>query len=129
MFYNVSNHPVKYWEREQVLAAEELGGKVCDVPFPEVSPADSFADIAAQARRLARHLLETARSGDVFHVMGELTFAFSLVALLQQGGMMCVASTTERHVTYDKANPDAKISSFRFVRFRQYPPLNGLDMS
>jgi hypothetical protein len=52
--------------------------------------------------------------------MGELTFTFALIRLLQSQGIICVASTTHR--TSEVLDDGKKISKFEFVRFRTYRP-------
>jgi len=52
------------------------------------------------------------------HIMGEMTFTFTVVTRLKELGIRCVASTTERKTSY---NADGtKLSEFSFVRFREY---------
>ncbi|OWY22703.1 hypothetical protein B6N25_06305 [Sphingobacteriales bacterium TSM_CSS] len=54
-------------------------------------------------------------------IMGEFTFSFTLVALLQQRNITCIAATCHRN-TID--HPDGtKTTIFRFEQFRVYPPV------
>ena len=52
------------------------------------------------------------------HVMGELTFCFSVVQQLKEKGVRCVASTTERIV--EETADNKKVTQFSFVQFREY---------
>ena len=52
------------------------------------------------------------------HIMGEMTFTFMVVTRLKELGIRCVASTTERKVTYD--SDGVKQTEFQFVMFREY---------
>ena len=118
MFYNISNHPSKYWPQNQLSEAHQIAGEVVDIPFPEVSPYDSATEIHLKAKLFAQAITDRLAEGDVVHIMGEHTFMFSLVSFLLKKGVRCVASTTSREVAYSK-NGD-KISQFHFVNFRDY---------
>lgn len=118
MFYNISNHPSKYWPQHQLSVAHQMAGEVVDIPFPEVSPYDNSSDIDLKAKQFAQTIIDGLTEGDVVHIMGEHTFMFSLVSFLLKNGVRCVASTTSREVAYSE-NGD-KISQFHFVAFRDY---------
>ncbi|MCS6928274.1 MAG: CRISPR-associated protein [Saprospiraceae bacterium] len=117
MLLNLSNHPSSAWPAEQLRAAVEQYGSVQDMLFPNVPPE---ADIDA-VRRLAEEYSLRIQTLDpkptAVHLMGEMTFTYQLVSLLQAVGMLCIASTTLREVTEEG---EKKISRFRFVRFRPY---------
>jgi hypothetical protein len=51
------------------------------------------------------------------HLMGEMTFTFRLVTMLQAAGIPCIASTTHRTV---EERDGKKIVQFEFVQFRPY---------
>ncbi|PSJ75848.1 CRISPR-associated protein, partial [Sphingobacteriales bacterium UPWRP_1] len=110
MLLNLSNHPSANWSAEQTDAACALYGSVEDLPFPQIPPTWSTDEVEQLVEKYIskiRKLNPTA-----VHLMGELTFCFSLVAKLQAIGIPCVASTTQRN-TID--NPDGtKIATFRF---------------
>ena len=52
------------------------------------------------------------------HLMGEMTFTFSLIKKLQNVGINCVSSTSVRQ-SKDLGNGQREIT-FNFVRFRKY---------
>ena len=52
------------------------------------------------------------------HLMGEMTFTFSLVEKLRNVGIGCISSTSVRQ-SKDLGNGQREIT-FKFVRFRQY---------
>lgn len=116
MLINLTNHPSVSWSNEQRMAAE-VYGKIVDLPFPQVDPNCTETEID---RLSDDYLCRILGYGDdcVVHIMGELTFVFSLVNKLKQRGVTCVASTTAR-VVIDKGN-GLKESQFKFVSFRMY---------
>jgi hypothetical protein len=116
MLLNLSNHPSISWPENQLLVAKTQFGQVVDVPFPQVDPTldeDGLADLAGLYAAKLVEMKPTA-----VHLMGELTFCFALVRLLQARGVACLASTTHR--TTQNLPDGTKVSKFEFVRFRQY---------
>lgn len=118
MFYNISNHPSKYWSAEQLSLARKMAGDIVDIPFPDVSPYDNAREVSLKAHEFAQELLSSIKDDDIVHVMGEHTFMFALVSALIKYKIRCVASTTERSVTYSPSGD--KTSTFHFVAFRNY---------
>ena len=118
MFYNISNHPSKYWAENQISKAKQIAGDVVDIPFPEISPYDGAEEVSSYAKVFGMELIDKLEDGDVIHIMGEHTFMFALVSYLLEHGVRCVASTTSREVEYNEAGD--KISQFHFVDFREY---------
>lgn len=118
MFINLSNHPSSKWSEAQTEAAKQYGD-IIDLPFPEVDPNGDEAYIANLADEYCRKILDM-RDGTplTIHLMGEMTFAFALVARLKKKDVACLASTTERIVLEEA--PGVKTNVFRFVRFRHY---------
>lgn len=118
MLLNLSNHPTSSWPEKQIVLAKAQYGHVVDMPFPQIDPIldeDGLADLAGHYVTKMMELKPKA-----VHLMGELTFCFALIPLLQSHGITCIASTTHR-TTEDR--PDGtKISKFEFVRFRKYVP-------
>ena len=116
MLLNLSNHPSANWSAEQTNAACNQWGGVEDLPFPQIPPTWTTDEVELLAEQYVGKIMHL--NPMAVHIMGELTFCFSLVAKLQQIGIPCVASTTQRN-TID--NPDGtKIASFRFVMFRGF---------
>lgn len=118
LFLNLSNHPSAQWSAEQMQAAQAYG-EVVDMPFPQVSPyADEdenellVDDYCHRILKLANHHHLTV------HLMGEMTFCFSLVCRLQALGITCVASCSERQA--EDVGDGIKQSRFSFIRFRRY---------
>ncbi|MDZ7343305.1 MAG: CRISPR-associated protein [candidate division KSB1 bacterium] len=144
MLLNLSNHAATKWSAEQKQAATRDFGEIRDLAFPAIDPAANLDGIIALAQEYVQRCQEqfdgiqkpassikSQRSGDpasagdrvhAIHVMGEMTFVYQFVKLATAAGLRCVASTTERR-TVD--HPDgSKTSEFRFVRFREYEPLD-----
>lgn len=125
MLLNLSNHPSSLWQEKQTNAAIQKYGSIYDLPFPDISPQADETEI----RHLAEKYLAKCRSivkdaneaHNAVHLMGEMTFTFVLVALLQKNGIPCLASTTTREVQQNTENQ--KLVSFRFIRFRFYQQL------
>lgn len=121
MFINLSNHPSEKWPKNQIEAAKPFG-TLFDLPFPEIDPALDEQSILVLAHTYADMIkgliAENKRESCVVHLMGELTFCFALLQLLQREGIACIASTTGRKVFV--LQNGMKTSRFSFVRFRGY---------
>jgi len=122
MLLNLSNHPSTGWGTAQREAAAAQFGGVEDLAFPVIDPEWGAAPVAALADDYAGRCVETLRLHEdhpsAVHVMGEMTFTCALIERLHVRGVRCVASTTERLVETDAEG--RKITTFRFVRFRDY---------
>ena len=122
MLINCSNHPVSSWDEKQKTAAKKYG-QLYDLPFPVIDPnaeTDAVALLAEQYETKIRKMLgEDTTGAFAVHIMGELTFCFSLVARLQKAGISCLASTTRRETVLN--GNGSKTSKFEFVQFREYP--------
>lgn len=119
MLINLSNHPFAQWDKEQKDRANKLYGKTEDMQFPAVDPFADTEKIATLAQDYANKILML--SPTAVHIMGENTFCFALISILQRAGVICIASTTWRDSI---ETAEGKISRFRFVRFREYPRLS-----
>lgn len=115
MLINLSNHPFEKWPSDQRNTALQLYGEVRDLDFPNIEPTWSLD----QVRQLAEEYLAKIKllPPATVHLMGELTFCFTLASLLKSTGIPCVASTTQRIVEEVEGR---KISTFTFVQFRPY---------
>ena len=114
---NLSNHPVGQWSDKQ-RAAAAVYGEVMDMPFPAIEPSANEDEIHELANSYVRKILEVGSSPNItVHIMGEMTFTFSVVERLKAMGVRCVASTTQRNVTEQNGQ---KTSIFEFIKFREY---------
>lgn len=119
MLLNFSNHPSKLWSMEQIDAGREEYGEIQDLPFPSVSPKANVSEIQSLAKEYVLKILAMAEGTKmVVHIMGEMTFTYSVVSQLKKNGIVCIASTTERNT--EMAPNGKKISDFHFVQFREY---------
>lgn len=118
-FINLSNHPISTWTDQQLEAAQAIGN-LEEMSFPEINPMDGEKEIDALAETYKKRIVEMRNTCDVLsvHLMGEMTFTFSLVHKLTALGIDCYASTSKRMVSLN-ADGD-KIVHFEFARFRKY---------
>ncbi|HKJ32727.1 MAG TPA: hypothetical protein VKA34_12910 [Balneolales bacterium] len=122
MLLNLSNHPFSEWQKSQEMAAIDQYQVVQDMPFPHIKPEASEKEILKLAMDYHKQILSLNPAA--VHIQGEHTFTYTLVSLLQQKGIRCLASTTARNViTNDQGDV---MRSFRFVQFRKYPIINTL---
>jgi len=120
MFINISNHPSSKWEEKQISIAKEYGA-ILDIPFPQIDPAatsEQVKDLAMSYFDEIQNIVKSDSSPIVVHIMGEMTFVFALVQMLQKQDIECVASTSERLVTEEQNG--RKVVQFNFVQFRAY---------
>lgn len=99
--------------------AIRLFGAVSDLPHPEIDPESDEPYIQQLALKTARHVIKTKPKA--VHIMGEHTFCFTLIAILQKEGIPCLCSTTRRAIVH--LNESEVQRRFDFVRFRTYPIL------
>jgi len=122
MLINLSNHPYAIWSNEQKCSAQ-VYGSIIDLPFPYIDPAGDEGYIQSLCDEYLQKIDAICKddtcdaSTITVHIMGEMTFTLSMINVLQNRGIICIASTTER-VT--KVENGVKSSEFRFVNFRKY---------
>ena len=118
MLINLSNHPSRYWDDRQIEAAR-CYGEMVDIPFPIVASDANSQELQTLAQDCVQKILSLGEINSItVHIMGEMTFTFMVVTKLKELGIRCVASTTERKITYN--DDGTKLSEFSFVRFREY---------
>jgi len=118
IFINLSNHPSSSWTEAQKLEAAGYG-EIRDWPFPVIPPEIDSDAVEAMAESYLQKILELSGTAVVtIHLMGELTFCYKLINLLQENKVKVVASTTKRNVA--EFENGVKQSSFIFQRFREY---------
>jgi hypothetical protein len=88
------------------------------MPFPNIDPHGTPDQILIMAEKYGNEIRKM--NPRAVHIMGELTFTFCLVHLLQSWGYLCLASTSERMVEEKEGK---KVITFSFVQFRTYPVL------
>ncbi|WP_276687748.1 CRISPR-associated protein [Prevotella pallens] len=118
MFINFSNHSLSTWTEKQIKAAKEYG-ELEEIVFPNINPQFTTEQVQMLATDyVAKILTHYPTENLTIHVMGELTFCFSVVQQLKEKGVRCVASTTERIV--EETADNKKVTQFSFVQFREY---------
>jgi hypothetical protein len=117
MLLNLSNHPSGNWPDSQLNEAYKLYGDIQDMPFPQIDPMMDEKAVKDLAYEYMQNIL--AIKPKAVHLMGELTFTFSLVNMLLQDGVNVIASTTHRIV---EERDGIKMTKFEFIRFRSYKP-------
>ena len=120
MLLNFTNHAASDWSTDQRQAAQAYG-VILDLPFPDVPPELSAAEVAALADDWAAYIL--AMHPDCVLCQGEMTLTARMVRLLQAQGATVVAACSARCATdwTDAAGCTHRRAEFRFVRFREYP--------
>ncbi len=126
-FINLSNHPLEQWSSDQIEAARALGlGDPIDLPqgMPLVPPDAESDEVQEIAATLAEQALALNAAGAF--VAGEFTLTAALVSALQARDVRCFSATTEREVTQTEREDGSaeRQSVFRFVKWREYPPLS-----
>ena len=123
IFINLSNHPSSKWDVKQITAALKMvdNGPIIDVTFPSIEPELEYSDVIDLAKdyftKVTNLINEYEVDYVVFHIMGEMTFTYNLVKILNDNGYHCYASTTKRNVV---EKDGVKTSVFEFVQFRKY---------
>jgi hypothetical protein len=129
VFYNVSNHPSSKWGETQRLAALALvgsGGRIVDVPFPNVDPNLDSEGIDALVMQIVGLCQEQSDGSgrDVLHVMGETSLVYASIRdWIGFGGRVVVSTTARKTVeTVDPTGVAVKTAVFEFVKFREILP-------
>jgi hypothetical protein len=120
MLLNLSNHHSSTWQEKQIKAAINKYESIIDIEFPCIDPNYSENEIINLAKEYLQKIIPYFSNADKYnaaHIMGEHTFIYALVNLLQKKGIKCVASTTDR---ISSVEDNKKISEFNFVNFREY---------
>lgn len=118
MLINLSNHPSEKWSARQLDAAVQYGSCI-DWPFPPIDPQADEKNIETLATEYFNKLVAFKHKNTItVHIMGELTFCFSLIKKLQTVGIPCIASCSKRHVSEEEDG--SKVVYFCFERFRLY---------
>lgn len=115
MLINLSNHPFSTWQSDQANQAIDKYGGVTDIDFPVINPRDSIQRIQTIAEEYHEKIISMAP--EAVHLMGEMTFTYTLVNKLKSASIPCIASTTERVVSEIDGK---KMVHFSFVTFRNY---------
>ena len=105
MFASISNHPSRNWSRDQLDAAQTIGGEIRDFPFPPVPPQADSNEIDRLADELLQIVLVETPLAAL--VQGEFVLTYRLVSRLMALGIPCYATASHRE-------------DYEFVQFRKY---------
>ena len=129
MFYNVSNHPANSdkttWSAEQKAVANQIAGKIVDIPIPQVTPDMPDQMIETIARGLAKDLKGMGDGHDAAMVAGHYIMTVLIVRELQKLGIDCYVGDSER-IAEEVPQEDGTVAivhRFQFAGFRPYPKL------
>lgn len=122
MLINLTNHPSKNWDKEQVKEAELTYDEIIDVPFPYINTQTTLREIVLTVNeyliKIKDLLNNTDDKSNAVHISGEFVFVYNMVKILQQNNIKAITSVTERNVITE-AN-GVKTSVFAFKGFRPY---------
>ena len=119
IFLNHTNHPSDKWNSEQVSAAK-IFGEIVDLPFPNIPPQFDSDDIKKIVAENLQEILKISPAAVL--CQGEFNYTFEMVTELKKNNIPVFAATSERIVSTltDEDGSIKRISTFRFVRFRNY---------
>ncbi len=121
MLINLTNHPSKNWDKEQLSEANKLYGSVMDMPFPNIDTKTTLDEIKALAKEYIQKIKELISKDSnlsAVHVAGEFVFVYNVVKILEEQKIRALTSVTERNVINEKNG--VKTSVFVFKGFRPY---------
>ena len=119
IFLNHTNHPSDKWSSEQISAAK-IFGEIKDFPFPNIPPKIDSDEIKKIVSENLQEILKISPSAVL--CQGEFNYTFAMVTELKKNNIPVFAATSERIVSTltDDDGITKRISTFRFVRFRNY---------
>ncbi len=120
MLINLTNHPSKNWDINQLKEAELNYGEIVDMPFPNINTNTSLIEINDLANDYLNKIISILKNtnNNAVHVSGEYVFVYNIVNLLRKNNIKAITSVTERNVITE-AN-GIKTSIFVFKGFRPY---------
>ncbi len=120
-FVNYSNHVSSRWSSAQLEAARAYGD-IVDIPFAQVDPSATKAEVDALAEAEVAKIMDATPS--IAMVQGEMTLVYNVVRRLQDKGVKCVAACTRRRTDEEVQRLAAagltKEGMFEFMGFREY---------
>ena len=119
IFINHTNHLSANWVPEQRITAEKYG-EILDLPFPSISADWNEEQILQFVEKNAKKIIEMNPVAVL--CQGEYNYTYSMINYLKRNNIVVLAAASERIVD-EKVQPDGttqKMSSFKFVQFRQY---------
>lgn len=118
-FINFTNHPSRFWSKEQYSEALKYGNVIKDIPFPNVSASAGEGEIFQLAQKYAKEIGEESPSAVL--CQGEFTLAYQVITILARSDILVMAACSERLVQEEHADDKTvKHAEYKFVRFRKY---------
>ncbi len=118
-FINFTNHPSRFWSKEQYSAALKYGNVIKDIPFPNVSVSAGEDEIFQLAQKYAKEIVEEKPSAVL--CQGEFTLAYQVITILSKSGILVMAACSERLVEEEHVDErTVKHAEYKFVKFRKY---------
>ena len=119
LFINHTNHSSAQWSPKQKAAAEKYG-EILDFSFPDIGADWNEEKILLSVKENARKIIDMNPAAVL--CQGEYNYTYLMINYLKQNNIVVLAATSERIVNeIIKADGSTqKISSFQFVKFRQY---------
>lgn len=114
IFINFTNHPSAVWDQKQLEEARKYG-VIQDIPFPNVDPQSSEADIKILGNQYYVKIMSYQPAAVL--CQGEFTLAVYVIERLKKAGVTVLSACTKRIVTI---NGEKKTSVFVFEQFREY---------
>lgn len=96
MLVNCSNHPNEWWSEKQRREAVRQWGEITDVPFPNVDPYLTEAEVHQLAEQMKTEIL--ALHPAAVMCQGEFTLCHALTSELLRKGVPVVAACSQRCV-------------------------------
>ncbi len=121
IFINLSNHASVNWSKEQKEAVNTIvaDAEIVDFPFPAVDSSLNETEIYRLSEQLIAEI--TAYKPSAVMCQGEFGLTFCIVTMLKKMGIKVVYGCSERRTTERQTpNGTEKISTFNFVKFREY---------
>lgn len=118
-FVNVSNHPMRDWDENQLNQAREFG-ELYEISFPNIDPTLDRHEVQNLAQRCVEKILELDPT--TVMVQGEFGGTYFIVQALKEKSIRVVYACSKR-IVKEKSLPDGtkiKESRFQFIRFREY---------
>lgn len=117
MVLNLSNHNSSTFLKKQKEEVIRLYCKIEDMAFPSIQPLASLEEVQLMAEEYLQKILGF-KDLKAVHLMGEMTFVYQLVKLLEKHQIPVIASTTTRNVV--EHGDGSKTWKFDFHQFRPY---------
>lgn len=113
-FINFSNHESACWSEKQIQSAN-VYGRIIDIPFPQVDPACTEADVRRIGDEYLKRIMELQPAAVL--CQGEFSVSYYVIRKLKLQGVTVVAACSKRNTVMDG---NKKISQFEFEKFREY---------